>query len=126
MKFIKKAKRGFTLVELVVVIAVIAILAAVSVGAYFGVTDSANNSKLEQEAKMVHTNIQLVGSDTSSNHVLSRSGLKIDRADIFESKFLEMSGVEYNFVYGETPTTIEAENSTVYFFTKNNGLNKIS
>ena len=121
MKFIKKAKRGFTLVELVVVIAVIAILAAVSVGAYFGVTDSANNSKLEQEAKMVHTNIQLVGSDTSSNHVLSRSGLKIDRADIFETKFLEMSGVEYNFVYGETPTTIEAENSTVYFFIKNNG-----
>ena len=53
MKLFKKAKKGFTLVELVVVIAVIAILAAVSVGAYFGVTESANNSKLEQEAKQV-------------------------------------------------------------------------
>ena len=50
MNFFKKAKKGFTLVELVVVIAVIAILAAVSVGAYFGVTESANNSKAEQEA----------------------------------------------------------------------------
>lgn len=45
---INKKKKGFTLVELVVVIAVIAILAGVSVAAYFGVTDSANRSAVEQ------------------------------------------------------------------------------
>ena len=44
MKILKKSKKGFTLVELVVVIAVIAILAAVSVGVYFGVTESAKKS----------------------------------------------------------------------------------
>lgn len=60
MKLFKKAKKGFTLVELVVVIAVIAILAAVSVGAYFGVTESAKNSKADQEAKALHTSIMLV------------------------------------------------------------------
>ena len=36
----KKSLKGFTLVELVVTIAVIAILAGVAVGAYFGITNS--------------------------------------------------------------------------------------
>lgn len=49
----RKLRKGFTLVELVVVIAVIAILAAVSVGAYFGVTDSANASAAEQYKKQI-------------------------------------------------------------------------
>ena len=44
MQFKKAIKKGFTLVELVVVIAVIAILAATSVGIYFGVTESAKKS----------------------------------------------------------------------------------
>ena len=60
MKLFKKAKKGFTLVELVVVIAVIAILAAVSVGAYFGVTESANKSRLEQEARQTYEGIRLI------------------------------------------------------------------
>lgn len=52
VKRIKKVfKKAFTLIELVVVIAVIAILAGVSVAAYFGVTESAKNSKIEQEVK---------------------------------------------------------------------------
>lgn len=50
-----KAKRAFTLIELVVVIAVIAILAGVSVAAYFGVTTSARNSACEQEGAQLKT-----------------------------------------------------------------------
>ena len=53
MKMRKLFKKGFTLVELVVVIAVIAIFAAVSVGAYFGVTDSANSSNATAALKQV-------------------------------------------------------------------------
>ena len=61
----KRLKKGFTLVELVVVIAVIAILAAVSVGAYFGITESANRSADEQAVtqlnKMLETYEILTG-----------------------------------------------------------------
>lgn len=46
-KLLKKAKKGFTLVELVVVIAIIAILSAASVATYFGVTESARNPMLD-------------------------------------------------------------------------------
>ena len=74
MKIFKKAKKGFTLVELVVVIAVIAILAAVSVGAYFGVTESAKNSKAEQEAKSLHTSIMLVVNEPNSGYTLDKTG----------------------------------------------------
>ena len=92
MKLFKKAKRGFTLVELVVVIAVIAILAAVSVGAYFGITESANNSRLEQEARSVHTSIQLVASGTDDNARLSKNGLIINNLQQFDTKIDEMMG----------------------------------
>ena len=125
MKFIKKAKRGFTLVELVVVIAVIAILAAVSVGAYFGVTDSANNSKLEQEAKVVHTNIQLVGSVGNDNQNLNKNGLFVKDLDIFESELNAMSGSTYDVVISE-PESIS--NPTVYLFNSSvtNGANLVN
>ena len=68
MKLFRKMKKGFTLVELVVVIAVIAILAAVSVGAFFGVTESAKASQQESEAKQLYDAVLIVGTSNSSNH----------------------------------------------------------
>ena len=86
MKLFKKVKKGFTLVELVVVIAVIAVLAAVSVGAYFGVTDSANRSKLTQEAKHAYDNIRLISLAGDDDKMLNSSGLYIvdDKIEAFE------------------------------------------
>ena len=45
----KMNKKGFTIVELVIVIAVIAILAAVMIPTFSGIVDKANNSALEQK-----------------------------------------------------------------------------
>lgn len=47
----KKAKRGFTITELVIVIAVIAILAAVLIPTFSNVINRANESAAMQEAK---------------------------------------------------------------------------
>ena len=103
MKFFKKAKRGFTLVELVVVIAVIAILAAVSVGAYFGVTESANNSRLEQETKQIHTAIQTVALGNNSNAKLDSTGLTVDSAKTFETDLEKQTGTDLTVYKGEAP-----------------------
>ncbi len=82
----RKAKRAFTLIELVVVIAVIAILAGVSVAAYFGVTESAKNSAAEQEATQLVTLVGVVATDGETfdadeekyKLTYSSSGLKIE------------------------------------------------
>ena len=94
MKTFKKLKKGFTLVELVVVIAVIAILAAVSVGAYFGVTESANNSRLEQEAKQVYTAIQTVSLAPNDHSSLNKTGLTITDAGKFELAIESNLGID--------------------------------
>lgn len=52
---LKKSKKGFTLVELVIVIAVIAILAAVLVPTFVGVSRNAKKSAAMQEATTART-----------------------------------------------------------------------
>lgn len=59
-KFSKKLKKAFTLVELVIVIAIIAILTSVSVVTYFGVTSSAKKSVLTEEATSLKKELQAV------------------------------------------------------------------
>ena len=52
----KSNKKGFTIVELVIVIAVIAILSAVLIPTFGGITEKAQNSARDQEAKNAFTN----------------------------------------------------------------------
>jgi prepilin-type N-terminal cleavage/methylation domain-containing protein len=52
-------KSGFTIVELLIVIVVIAILAAISVAAYTGVQDKTRNSKISADLAQLSKAIQL-------------------------------------------------------------------
>lgn len=49
-------KKGFTIVELVIVIAVIAILSAVLIPTFGGIIDQANASKVQQELNNAYKN----------------------------------------------------------------------
>ena len=51
----KNNRKGFTIVELVIVIAVIAILASVLIPTFSGVVEKANKSKALQEVKSAYT-----------------------------------------------------------------------
>ena len=57
MKKNNKNRKGFTIVELVIVIAVIAILAGVLIPTFSGVVTKANESKVLQEARNKYTEI---------------------------------------------------------------------
>ena len=131
MKMNKKLKKGFTLVELVVVIAVIAILAGVSVGAYFGITDSANTSKCQQEAKGIVTAMQLIASDPEVKGVsLSSTGLTLEATvskgtlNTLEKIVEAQTGLDYTFAKDEiTEATTEP---TLYIVTGEVGQYSVS
>lgn len=103
-------KKGFTLVELVVVIAVIAILASVSVGAYFGVTNSAVESKLNSESKAILDSIRIASLDESDNFTLNQDGFSIKNAAKPKQKFNyelnSLTGINYIVTYEEPQTML--------------------
>jgi len=60
------SRTGFTIVELLIVIVVIAILAAITIVAYNGIQDRAHNSKVQSELNRVHKLVQLYASENGS------------------------------------------------------------
>ena len=72
----KKTKRGFTITELVIVIAVIAILAAVLIPTFSNVINRANESAAMQEARNEWSNFQVEVATNApeNNDYLIKSG----------------------------------------------------
>ena len=64
----KLNKKGFTIVELVIVIAVIAILAAVMIPTFGGIIDKANESAALQEADAAYTEDLILLDGQASNY----------------------------------------------------------
>ena len=62
----KLNKKGFTIVELVIVIAVIAILAGVLIPTFATVVDKANESKAMQQARIAYENYLAENADKSN------------------------------------------------------------
>lgn len=60
LEALKRDEKGFTLVELIVVLVILAILAALLVPALLGYIDRAKNSKYLEEARSIYTAIQAV------------------------------------------------------------------
>lgn len=120
MKINNKIKKGFTLVELVVVIAVIAILSAVSVGAYFGITESAKDSRLNQEITEIRTNITLISEvDPDDGIILNKDGLYIENSEElnnFKSQIDLNSGRVINVVTDESDIDTNNNDATILLF----------
>ena len=77
-KISKKLKKAFTLVELVIVIAIIAILTSVSIVTYFGVTSSAKKSVLTEEATSLKKELQAVSASAGTGDYEKLSWSKVN------------------------------------------------
>lgn len=111
MKAKNKLKKAFTLIELVVVIAVIAILAGVSVAAYFGVTESAKKSNVESLTKQVKDLYTLYR--VEKPYVNDSYNSLLDYGREFIDEYLPIQGIDKNYV-----------NFTYLNKVDSNGLNK--
>jgi prepilin-type N-terminal cleavage/methylation domain-containing protein len=100
--FLEKAKKGFTLVELITVMAIIAVLAGVSVGAYFGITENAKNSAVKQETDQMKT--QLVAATTGDGYNSGTVTFKIDAITSFTAVMTDPTTITFTFA----PSTITA------------------
>lgn len=67
MKRLKSNKKGFTLIEMIVVIVIIAILVALAVPRVLSYVEDARDSKFLAEARKVFTEVQLTTVDTISD-----------------------------------------------------------
>jgi len=70
----RQKERGFTIVELLIVIVVIAILAAITIVAYSGITSTAQQSKIKQTANNVQSVAEAFNADNGYYPALALSG----------------------------------------------------
>lgn len=92
----QKSVSGFTIVELLIVIVIIAILAAISVTAYTGIQNRANDSAIQSDLKTLATKLQLykIQQDT-----YPANGTLPDLAFKATKTAYETSGTTSNLVY---------------------------
>ncbi len=75
MKQTLRNKQGFTLIELIVVIAIIGILAAVAVPAFLNVVETAHEANIEAVAGVVSSGVILASSDSLATNGVWRTPL---------------------------------------------------
>ena len=89
----RNSKKGFTLVELVIVIAVIAILAGVLIPTFGGVVEKANQNAAMQEARNIYT--EYLAETAGTGKVESDLWVFVDGSettDKTDDKYVQISG----------------------------------
>jgi type IV pilus assembly protein PilA len=118
----KMNKKGFTIVELVIVIAVIAILAAVMIPTFGGIIDKANKSSAEQTAKSLWKEAYAIDlSDGIEDGQENGKAITIEDAT-YEVKTItegETQKKVITFTYDDDKYTVTCTNNTTWNTTKN-------
>lgn len=104
---LRKNKKGFTIVELVIVIAVIAILAAILIPTFANVTDSAKKAALQANIRNAYTEYVAAHADSADY---------VPETDVIFSDGTKYYTVDKNFAFTElktAPTQKTAAGKTV-------------
>ncbi|MCI2069421.1 MAG: type II secretion system GspH family protein [Bacilli bacterium] len=142
-KLRKKLVKAFTLVELIVVMAIIAILAGVSIGSYIGITNKAKKTAALAEANQIRTQLYAIASENGGFKSGPLSGHSIsfpDDINYFTAELLAASSLKkasgstaynpyiaFNFYSDEYKTPVDSSISNYvrlaigYLIAANNG-----
>lgn len=129
-KLLKKAKKGFTLVELVVVIAIIAILSAASVATYFGVTESARKSNVGSTASQIGQLVYLASIDGDDSDNVSTKDSKLVLLGVAENATAEVKQANAKTVLvallGKNDLNVTNNELTIAFASDSDNDNRVS
>ena len=90
----KKNKKGFTLIELIVVIAVLGILVLLAAPRFLGYTDKAKIAELTNNNKVIETASQMYHMDNDDWPRLTDEPYTADEVDSFAEKIYHLTGEE--------------------------------
>jgi prepilin-type N-terminal cleavage/methylation domain-containing protein len=109
----RNTKKGFTIVELVIVIAVIAILAAVLIPTFAGVTKKAKETAALQEARSIYTEYVAIAAEngTEANDCWIKAGSYY--VQVVGGKLNDKSVTEDRPTSGVIVTAADMENGEV-------------
>ncbi|WP_109077843.1 pilin [Aggregatibacter kilianii] len=93
---LKSVKKGFTLIELMIVIAIVAILATVAVPSYQNYTKKAAVSELLQASAPLRSEVELCIYNTggTENCTGGKNGIQGDMADVTTQKYVKSTAVK--------------------------------
>jgi len=104
----KNNKKGFTLVELVIVVAVMAILVAVAIPTVSSITKSAKDSVNDSNARTIESVIKLAEAEASTDEGAADGVATLSDGDIFDAIYDAKLGIENaKFVYNKTNGTVK-------------------
>ena len=106
----KSSKKGFTLVELIVVLVILAVLAAMLVPALTGYIKKAKEEKEFQTASTIYTAVQALSTEAYGKGKTSKTDVE---AIVTKDKILELAGVDAAKVNSITYFRQEATNTKI-------------
>ena len=110
-------KKGFTIVELVIVIAVIAILSAVLIPTFGGIVSDANETAALQAAKNAYTNYLIdTDADSSDLYIEVTQSSTTYKFTVNDGQIAEYTS-ETAFAHAKADTGVVYSNATVYTLT---------
>lgn len=136
MQWAKQKQTGFTIVELLIVVVVIAILAAITVVAYNGVTQNARVSTAKSDLSNLNKVLRILETDGAAFDVASTWNKAFHQAGLYETASANTS-VPKSFAICATSNTYaigvsrplslpETQGSTAYYLRSDSGMQTLS